>query len=147
MHSGPLAIPIMLSAPSCLQTAVSPPSRLHCNGLQVIMDGNARWAARRGLSTFMGHQAGLEAFRETVTACSDWGVQALTVRGVRRSGRSCGATWAARQGCIMFRAHGGASLEAFRDVAATTRTSGAFTGTCASSSSQKWQATWGVRGG
>ncbi len=47
--------------------------------MQVIMDGNARWAAQRGLSTFMGHKAGLEAFKKLVTCCKDWQVPALTV--------------------------------------------------------------------
>jgi undecaprenyl diphosphate synthase len=38
------------------------------------MDGNARWAARRGLSTFLGHQAGLQAFKRLLRLCNDWRV-------------------------------------------------------------------------
>ncbi|GAX78551.1 hypothetical protein CEUSTIGMA_g5991.t1 [Chlamydomonas eustigma] len=45
----------------------------------VVMDGNARWAAERGSSTLTGHARGLEAFKNCVSTCSDWGIPALTV--------------------------------------------------------------------
>jgi undecaprenyl diphosphate synthase len=45
----------------------------------VIMDGNGRWAAARGLPRFEGHRRGLEALRRTVRAASDLGVRYLTV--------------------------------------------------------------------
>ena len=44
----------------------------------VIMDGNGRWAAARGLPRVMGHQAGVEALKTTLRLCSDWGISALT---------------------------------------------------------------------
>jgi len=45
----------------------------------IIMDGNGRWATRRGLPRTMGHRAGVESLREIVRASSDWGVEYLTV--------------------------------------------------------------------
>ncbi|MGB5136616.1 MAG: isoprenyl transferase [Prochlorococcaceae cyanobacterium] len=44
----------------------------------VIMDGNGRWARRRGLPRVMGHRAGVEALKRTLRLCSDWGIGALT---------------------------------------------------------------------
>jgi undecaprenyl diphosphate synthase len=43
------------------------------------MDGNGRWAARRGLPVEAGHQAGTRALRRTVEAALDLGIQSLTV--------------------------------------------------------------------
>jgi undecaprenyl diphosphate synthase len=43
----------------------------------VIMDGNGRWAAQRGLERIKGHERGIEAVRETVTECARLGVKAL----------------------------------------------------------------------
>jgi len=37
----------------------------------VIMDGNGRWAQRRGLKRIQGHRAGAEAIREIVRACGE----------------------------------------------------------------------------
>ncbi|MBB4198172.1 di-trans,poly-cis-decaprenylcistransferase [Rhodoblastus sphagnicola] len=45
----------------------------------VIMDGNGRWAAQRGLPRFEGHRRGVEALRRTVRAAADLGVRYLTV--------------------------------------------------------------------
>ena len=45
----------------------------------VIMDGNGRWAAARGLPRFEGHRRGVEALRRTVRAATDLGVRYLTV--------------------------------------------------------------------
>lgn len=45
----------------------------------IIMDGNGRWAQKRGLPRTMGHKAGVEAIREIVKACSNLGVEVLTV--------------------------------------------------------------------
>lgn len=47
--------------------------------IAVIMDGNGRWATMRGLSRGYGHAAGIDALRETITACVRLGVEALTV--------------------------------------------------------------------
>jgi len=45
----------------------------------VIMDGNGRWAERRGLSREEGHSAGLESVREVVRAAHELGVKILTL--------------------------------------------------------------------
>lgn len=45
----------------------------------VIMDGNGRWAAQRGLPRFEGHRRGVEALRRTVRAAIEIGVRYLTV--------------------------------------------------------------------
>ncbi len=45
----------------------------------IIMDGNGRWAAARGLPRMFGHQAGADAVRRIVEASCDLGVQALTL--------------------------------------------------------------------
>ncbi len=51
------------------------------NGLHVaiIMDGNGRWATRRGLPRTAGHHAGIHAVRRVVEAAPDLGVAALTL--------------------------------------------------------------------
>jgi undecaprenyl diphosphate synthase len=45
----------------------------------IIMDGNGRWAARRGLPRPAGHRAGLEAVRRVVEAAPDLGITILTL--------------------------------------------------------------------
>ncbi len=45
----------------------------------VIMDGNGRWAAARGLPRVEGHRRGVEALRRTVRAASDLGISVLTI--------------------------------------------------------------------
>jgi undecaprenyl diphosphate synthase len=45
----------------------------------IIMDGNGRWAQRRGLPRLCGHERGADAVRRTVTAARKLGVQALTL--------------------------------------------------------------------
>lgn len=47
--------------------------------IAIIMDGNGRWATRRGLPRAMGHRAGVESLREIVKTCSSLGVRYLTV--------------------------------------------------------------------
>lgn len=44
----------------------------------VIMDGNGRWAKQRGLPRFMGHRRGVDALKDLLRCCRDWGVEALT---------------------------------------------------------------------
>jgi undecaprenyl diphosphate synthase len=44
----------------------------------VIMDGNGRWAKRRGLPRIMGHQKGVDTLKNLLRCCRDWGVPALT---------------------------------------------------------------------
>ena len=45
----------------------------------IIMDGNGRWAERRGLPVAEGHRAGTKALRRTVEAAIDLGVETLAV--------------------------------------------------------------------
>ena len=47
--------------------------------IAIIMDGNGRWAKKRGLPRSMGHSAGGEAFINTVGECNTLGVKYLTV--------------------------------------------------------------------
>jgi len=51
-------------------------STLH---VALIMDGNGRWASRRGLSRGAGHRVGAEAVRRVVEAAPDLGIGALTL--------------------------------------------------------------------
>jgi len=45
----------------------------------IIMDGNGRWAERRGLPRAAGHREGIEAVRRVVEAAPDLGIGALTL--------------------------------------------------------------------
>jgi undecaprenyl diphosphate synthase len=45
----------------------------------IIMDGNGRWAAARGMPRSFGHKAGVEAVRRTVRAAADLGMDYLTL--------------------------------------------------------------------
>ena len=47
----------------------------------IILDGNGRWAAKRGLPRAMGHKAGCEAVEQTVRDCAALGIKYLTVYG------------------------------------------------------------------
>ncbi|MDD4503539.1 MAG: isoprenyl transferase [Clostridiaceae bacterium] len=47
--------------------------------IAIIMDGNGRWAQKKGLPRVMGHKAGMEAIKKTVKSCSDMGIKILTV--------------------------------------------------------------------
>ena len=47
--------------------------------IAVIMDGNGRWAQKRHLPRVMGHRAGMGTLKEIVRACSDEGIEVLTV--------------------------------------------------------------------
>ncbi len=44
----------------------------------VIMDGNGRWAKSRGLPRIMGHKKGVDALKDLLRCCKDWGIKALT---------------------------------------------------------------------
>nr|MDJ0731701.1 polyprenyl diphosphate synthase [Crocosphaera sp.] len=46
--------------------------------IAVIMDGNGRWAKRRGLPRIMGHQRGVDTLKDLLRCCRDWGIPALT---------------------------------------------------------------------
>jgi len=45
----------------------------------IIMDGNGRWAARRGLSPSAGHKAGVERIRDLIEACKERHIEVLTL--------------------------------------------------------------------
>ncbi len=69
--AGP-ATPQVLGLPAGLD-----PARLPAH-VALIMDGNGRWARRRGLPRVMGHREGVEALKRTLRLCSDWGIGTLT---------------------------------------------------------------------
>ena len=56
------------------QRKLAPPRHI-----AIIMDGNGRWAKKRGLPRTAGHAAGAEAFRRTANYCRTLGVEYLTV--------------------------------------------------------------------
>ena len=47
--------------------------------IAIIMDGNGRWARRRGLPRQAGHRAGVENLRRIIDACVEFGIQILTI--------------------------------------------------------------------
>ena len=47
--------------------------------IAIIMDGNGRWAERRGISRIEGHREGLEAIRAVVRGAHEIGVGFLTL--------------------------------------------------------------------
>ena len=47
--------------------------------IAIIMDGNGRWAQKRGLPRTAGHAAGSETFRRIATYCKNLGLDYLTV--------------------------------------------------------------------
>src|SRR5271156_5219085 len=54
------------------------PDRLPAH-IAIIMDGNGRWARRRGLPRVAGHKAGIQPVRVTVETCAQLGLRALTL--------------------------------------------------------------------
>ena len=61
-------------APSCVENKQPVPRHI-----AIIMDGNGRWAKKRGLPRTAGHKAGAEAFRKIANYCREIGVEYLTV--------------------------------------------------------------------
>ena len=47
--------------------------------IAIIMDGNGRWAKRRGLPRLAGHRAGTDNLRRIIEACVEFGVKYLTI--------------------------------------------------------------------
>jgi undecaprenyl diphosphate synthase len=45
----------------------------------IIMDGNGRWARKRGLPRLAGHRAGVDNLRRVLEACVEFGIQYLTI--------------------------------------------------------------------
>lgn len=56
--------------------SIVPESKLH---VAILLDGNGRWAASRGLSRSEGHRAGVEAVRRVVRAAPALGIDVLTL--------------------------------------------------------------------
>lgn len=52
------------------------PDKLH---IAIIMDGNGRWAAARGLPRTLGHRAGIEAVRRTLKAARELPISHITL--------------------------------------------------------------------
>jgi undecaprenyl diphosphate synthase len=66
-----------LSSPALrgrVREGVEPPRHV-----AIIMDGNGRWAAERGLPRGEGHRRGVEAVRRTVRAAGELGIEILTI--------------------------------------------------------------------
>ena len=53
-------------------------SSLPCH-IAMIMDGNGRWATKRGLGRLIGHREGYRTLREVLLNCSEMGIRFLTV--------------------------------------------------------------------
>ena len=60
----------------------APPARQVPRHIAVTMDGNGRWAKKRGLPRSAGHAVGAETFRTIATYCKDIGVRYFTVCAV-----------------------------------------------------------------
>lgn len=46
--------------------------------ISIIMDGNGRWAQARGMERVMGHKAGVDSLRETITSCVRLGIDVMS---------------------------------------------------------------------
>src|SRR5262249_1844650 len=60
-------------------TMQSTPARRRGLHVAIIMDGNGRWATRRGLPRSAGHRAGIQTVRRVVEAAPDLGVAVLSL--------------------------------------------------------------------
>jgi undecaprenyl diphosphate synthase len=60
------------------ELAAIPPEKIPTH-IAIIMDGNGRWARKRGLPRLAGHRAGTENLREIIEACVEFGVRYLTI--------------------------------------------------------------------
>jgi undecaprenyl diphosphate synthase len=66
---------IMPATPPASAVELADPPR----HVAIIMDGNGRWAAGRGLPRVEGHRRGVEALRRTVRAAGELGISVLTI--------------------------------------------------------------------
>ena len=72
----------MTDSPAAIEGSVAPSSGGGSEvprHVAIIMDGNGRWATRRGLPRVAGHRAGAEAVRRTMQAAANSGVEVLTL--------------------------------------------------------------------
>ncbi len=49
------------------------------NHIAIIMDGNGRWATKRGKPRLFGHKAGVESLKRTIFACLDFKIKVLSI--------------------------------------------------------------------
>src|SRR3954454_5004632 len=70
-----------LELQDCASAQTAQPQAANDQGLHVavIMDGNGRWAERRGLPRAAGHREGIAAVRRVVEAAPEQGVRVLTL--------------------------------------------------------------------
>ncbi len=62
-----------------LQTLPADLDRQHLpEHVAVIMDGNGRWAKQQGLPRIVGHRQGVDALKDLLRCCKDWGIRSLT---------------------------------------------------------------------
>lgn len=59
--------------------SAAPPFEVVPRHVAIIMDGNGRWAAARGLPRGEGHRRGVEALRRTIRAAGDIGIKFITI--------------------------------------------------------------------
>ncbi len=62
-----------------LKKKAAGPALLPLQHLAVIMDGNGRWAEKKGWPRYFGHFRGVKSLRQMVKNCSRWGIPYLTV--------------------------------------------------------------------
>jgi undecaprenyl diphosphate synthase len=67
-------MPEAAALPKAPDTGFEPPRHV-----AIIMDGNGRWAAERGLPRGEGHRRGVDALRRTVRAAGEMGIRILTI--------------------------------------------------------------------
>src|SRR5438309_2238234 len=60
-------------------TSMQAPSEELPRHIAIIMDGNGRWAKRRGLPRIEGHRKGADSVRDITRAARELGIQALTL--------------------------------------------------------------------
>ena len=68
-----------LLRPRASEASGCPPKEKLPRHIAFIMDGNGRWAKRRGLPRSAGHAAGTEALREIIRTCSDIGIECMSI--------------------------------------------------------------------
>ena len=61
------------------KTNEAPPMEKRPRHIAFIMDGNGRWAKKRGLPRTAGHAAGTEALREIIRACDDLKIEIMSI--------------------------------------------------------------------
>lgn len=70
-----------MAAPKNSPSAGAPREGAPALHVAIVMDGNGRWAKQRGLPRSLGHRAGVEALKRTVSAAPELNVRWLTVFG------------------------------------------------------------------